>query len=156
MAPLTLWGLTGILPEVSTWHLHSAQDWFSSYLYVHMCQVVTVMSDSSNPLDCSPEAPLSMEFSGHEYWSGLICPFPGDLPNPGIEPEFPVTPASQANSLSLSPLGKPHVYVCVCIYTHTQIHITDCQVNFLKNHLLRFFVCVHLSTTSSPTRASLF
>ena len=28
-----------------------------------------------------------MGFSGHKYWSGLLCPFPGDLPNPGIEPE---------------------------------------------------------------------
>ena len=32
-------------------------------------------------------APLSMEFSSQEYWSGLPFPFPGDLPNPGIEPE---------------------------------------------------------------------
>ena len=30
-------------------------------------------------------APLSMGFSSQEYWSGLICPLPGDLPNPGIE-----------------------------------------------------------------------
>ena len=29
--------------------------------------------------------PLSMRFSGQEYWSGLPCPHPGDLPNPGIE-----------------------------------------------------------------------
>ena len=31
------------------------------------------------------QAPLSMEFSRHEYWSGLSCPPPGDLPDPGIE-----------------------------------------------------------------------
>ena len=30
-----------------------------------------------------------MEFSRQEYWSGLLCPPPGDLPNPGIEPTFP-------------------------------------------------------------------
>ena len=29
--------------------------------------------------------PLSMEFSRQEYWSGLPCPPPGDLPDPGIE-----------------------------------------------------------------------
>ena len=34
-------------------------------------------------------APLSMGFSGQEYWSGLPCPSPGDLPNPGIEPGSP-------------------------------------------------------------------
>ena len=33
----------------------------------------------------SRQAPLSMEFSRQEYWSGLPWPPPGDLPNPGIE-----------------------------------------------------------------------
>ena len=32
------------------------------------------------------QAPLSMEVSRQEYWSGLLCPPPGDLPEPGIEP----------------------------------------------------------------------
>ena len=31
------------------------------------------------------QAPLSMVFSKQEYWSGLPCPLPGDLPNPGIK-----------------------------------------------------------------------
>ena len=38
-------------------------------------------------MDYSPPAPLSMGFSRQEYWSGLPCPSPGDLPNPGIKPE---------------------------------------------------------------------
>ena len=32
------------------------------------------------------QALLSMGFSRREYWSGLTCPPPGDLPDPGIEP----------------------------------------------------------------------
>ena len=48
--------------------------------------------------------PLSMEFSRQEYWSGLPCPSPGDLPDPGIEPE---SPAFQAESLLSEPPGKP-------------------------------------------------
>ena len=32
------------------------------------------------------QAPLSIGFSRQEYWSGLPCPPPGDLPDPGIEP----------------------------------------------------------------------
>ena len=36
-----------------------------------------------------PQAPLSMEFPSQEHWSGLPFPFPGDLPNPGIEPTSP-------------------------------------------------------------------
>ena len=34
----------------------------------------------------SCQAPLSMGFSWQEYWSGLSCPPPGDLPDPGTEP----------------------------------------------------------------------
>ena len=39
------------------------------------------------------QPPLSMGFSRQEYWSGLPCPPPGDLPNPGIEPESLKSPA---------------------------------------------------------------
>ena len=39
------------------------------------------------------QAPLSMGFSRQEYWSGLLCPPPGDLPDPGIELEFLMSPA---------------------------------------------------------------
>ena len=37
-----------------------------------------------NPMDSSPQAPLSMGFSGQEYWSRLPCPPLGDLPDPEI------------------------------------------------------------------------
>ena len=39
------------------------------------------------------QAPLSMGFSRQEYWSELPCPPPGDLPNPGTEPESLMSPA---------------------------------------------------------------
>ena len=48
-----------------------------------------------------------MGFSRQEYWSGLPCPPPGDLPDPGIKPAFSVAPAMQADSLPLSHWGKP-------------------------------------------------
>ena len=35
------------------------------------------------------QAPPSMGFSGQEYWSGLLLPSPGDLPDPGIKPGSP-------------------------------------------------------------------
>ena len=38
------------------------------------------------------QAPLSMGFSRQEYWSGLPCPPPGDLPNPGTEPMSSTAP----------------------------------------------------------------
>ena len=44
-------------------------------------------------LDCSPQAPLSMGFPRQEYWRRLPFPSPGVLPDPGIEPGSPVSPA---------------------------------------------------------------
>ena len=52
------------------------------------------------------QAPLTMGFSRQEYWSGLPCPPPGDLPDPGIEPVSPVAPAWQVDSLPLSGQGS--------------------------------------------------
>ena len=56
---------------------------------------------------CDPmdyQAPLSMEFSRQEYWSGLPFPSPGDLPDPGIEPG---SPALRAVALSSKSPGNP-------------------------------------------------
>ena len=52
------------------------------------------MSDSfATPWTATLRASLSMGFSRQEYWSGLPCPPPGDLPNPGIEPASLASPA---------------------------------------------------------------
>ena len=53
------------------------------------------------------QALLSMGFSRQEYWSGLPCSPPGDLPDPGIKPVPPVSPAFQVDSLLTEPPGKP-------------------------------------------------
>ena len=53
------------------------------------------------------QALLIMGFSRQEYWSGLPCPPPGDLPNRGIEPR---SPALQADSLPAELTGKPALY----------------------------------------------
>ena len=57
-----------------------------------------------DPMVCSHQAPLSMEFSSQEYWSGLPFPSPGDLPNLGTEAKSPVL---QVDSLLSEPPGKP-------------------------------------------------
>ena len=62
------------------------------------------------PRTVACQAPLSMEFSRQEYWSGLPCPSPGNLPNPGIEPR---SPKLQADSLLSELPGKPVYFVVV-------------------------------------------
>ena len=57
----------------------------------------------ATPWPIAHQAPLSMEFSRQEYWSGLPFPSPGDLPDPGIKP-WSLT--LQADSLLSEPPGK--------------------------------------------------
>ena len=56
------------------------------------------------PWTLAYQAPPSMEFSRQEYWTGLPFTSPGNLPDPGIEPE---SSALQADALPSEPLGKP-------------------------------------------------
>ena len=63
------------------------------------------------PWTVAHQAPLFMEFSRQEYWSGLPCRLPEDLPNPGIEPLSPAYPALQADSLPTEPPGKPPLII---------------------------------------------
>ena len=52
------------------------------------------------------QAPVSMGFSRQEYWSGLLWPPPGDLPDSGAEPMSLRSPAL-AGGLGSSPLAPP-------------------------------------------------
>ena len=52
------------------------------------------------------QAPLSMGFSRQEYWSGLPCPPPGDLPNPGIKPRSLRSPALAGRLFTTSATGE--------------------------------------------------
>ena len=53
----------------------------------------SVVFNSVTPWTVAHQASLSMGFSRQEYWSGLPCPPPGDLPDPGIEPTSLTSPA---------------------------------------------------------------
>ena len=64
-------------------------------LVTQLCPIVT-------PWTVVHQAPLFMEFSRQEFWSGLPCPSAGDLPNPGIEAR---SPTLQVDSLLSDPRG---------------------------------------------------
>ena len=90
--------------------------------------------DKSCPTPAIPwtvacQAPLSMRFSRQEDWSGLLFSYPGDLPDPGIEPQ---SPTLQADSFPTELQGKPN-------YSPTPkvslLHLTFC------NHKFVFCVC---------------
>ena len=61
-------------------------------MYVHVSPVASVQL--CDPMDCSLlGSPVHWVF-----WRGLLCPLPGDLPDPGIKPAYPASPALQADS----------------------------------------------------------
>ena len=62
------------------------------------------MSDSVILRTVAHQAPLSMGFFRQGWWSGLRCPPPADLLNPGVKPAFPTL---QADSLPCEPPEKP-------------------------------------------------
>ena len=62
------------------------------------------VSDSLRPRGLYCQAPLALEFSWQEEWSGLPFLSPGDLPDLGIQPG---SPALQAESLPCEPAGEP-------------------------------------------------
>ena len=50
---------------------------------------------------------MSLGFSRQEYWSGLPFPFPGSLPDPGIKPKSPGSPALAGGFITTEPPRKP-------------------------------------------------
>ena len=88
----------------------------NSIIYVLCTKSFQSCPTLCDPMDYIPcQAPLSMEFSRQEYWSGLPCLLPGDLPDLGIQPMSLRAHALQADSLALAPPGKPlyyYLYIC--------------------------------------------
>ena len=74
---------------------------------VCVCVCTQLCPTLCNSMDCSPQAPLFMEISRQEYWSGLLVPSPGALPDPGNEPM----------SLVSLGIGRRILYHCTtCVY----------------------------------------
>ena len=72
---------------------------------MHVC-VLSQVRFFATPWTAADQAPLSMEFSRQEYWIGLPFPSPGDLPDPGIEPTSPVSPAMVGRFFTTEPPGN--------------------------------------------------
>ena len=64
----------------------------------------------ATPWTVAYQAPQSMEFSRQEYCSGLPFTFPGDLPDPGIEPG---SPTLQKDALPSEPPGKLTMFISI-------------------------------------------
>ena len=70
---------------------------------MYACLVAKLCPTFVTPWTIAFQAPLSMEFPRQEHGSGLPFPSPGDLPDPGIEPE---SPALTGEFFTTEPPGK--------------------------------------------------
>ena len=63
----------------------------------------------ATPWTVAHQAPLSMGFPRQEHWNGFAIAFSrGNLPNPGIEPGSPASPALAGRFITTEPCGKPY------------------------------------------------
>ena len=115
-----------------------------------LCSVAQSCLTLCDPKYCTRQTPLSMGFSRQESWSGLPCPPPGDLPNPGTEPMSPSSSALAVGFLTSKPPGKlspvPYAPVIKCnqswkMKTHALISPTS------KEKLHSIWRTIHLLAT---------
>ena len=97
------------------------------YMWFPLVHVFSVdKSHSATLWTVAHQAPLFRGFSRQEYWSGLPCPSPGDLSNPGMELATPESLGLQAASLLSEPLKKPISYdesvSCSVMFNFLQLH----------------------------------
>ena len=82
-------------------------------VYAQLCESLSRVRLFVTPWTVACQAPPSTGFPRQEYWSGLLCPSPGHLSDPGIEPESLMSPALADGLLllllflPLVPPGKP-------------------------------------------------
>ena len=86
----------------------------SPCMYVSMC-VLSCVWIFVTPWTVALGAPLSMEFSRQEYWSGLPFSIPGNLPHPRIEPASLVSSALGSRFFTTVPPGKPFIPIKISL-----------------------------------------
>ena len=124
--------------------------WLYIHVYIYMCvcifMCVHVLSRFSRVWlyvilwTAACQAPLSVGFSGEEYWSGMLCPPPVDHPDPGTEP-VSLTFLALAGRFSTTntTCETQYMYAYTCKY----MHVHACMYIFIQMH-------THVRTAPPP------
>ena len=84
--------------------------------------------------------PLSIGFSRQEYWSGLPFPPSGFLPNPGIEPASPASPALAGGFFTTEPPEKPSLKTSLtALHLFLAVIKSDACHNVIDQSCIHFF-----------------
>ena len=95
-----------------------------------MCTRVCAKLLQSCPTLCNPMAPLSMGFSRQEYCSGLACPPPEDLPDPGVEPVSLMSPALASGFFTISAPWEVQWACRFCLIMLAHLSCLLCNKNY--------------------------
>ena len=112
------------------------------------------------PWTSAHQAPLSMGYLRQEYWNGLPCPPPGDLPDPVIKPTAPVSLVLACMFFTIEPPGKPRLCCSVQFSSVTQSCLTLCDPmnrstpGLPVHHQLQEFTQTHVHRVSNAIQPS--
>ena len=116
------------------------------YMYVYVC--ACMLSHFSHVWllatlqTVTHQAPLSMRFSRQEHQSGLPCPLPGDLPDPGIKSVSLMAPALASGFFTTSTTWEARrCTYCQILVLHTYKALPkqwDCIMHILLHHDFSF------------------
>ena len=85
----------------------------------------------ATPQRAAHQAPPSLGSSRQEHWSGLPCPPPGDLPDPGIEPVSLMSRALTGWFFTTRATWEaPILFYFIPVYSRTNLGIISCQKSF--------------------------
>ena len=95
------------------------------------------MSNSANLWTVAHQAPLTMRFPRQEYWSRLSFPSPGGLPDPGMEPMSPASPALASRFFTSQNILYYIKYKCHFILSYTNIiYIWYYDIHMIHIHII--------------------
>ena len=110
---------------------------------VCVCVCVCVCSVMSwliaTPWTVAHQAPLSMGFSRHEYWSGLPFPSSGDLPDPGLEPVSFAFLSLASGFFTTAPLRSPRIHEYDVLLGWPKVH-SDFPARYFRKSWVYFLV----------------
>ena len=133
------------------------------YIYTHTycAESLQLCLTLHDPMDYSLPGSSVCGFSRREYWSGSLCPPPGGLSDPGVEPHLFCFLHWQAGSLPLAPPGMP-VDLLVVFESLSSVRLCDpvdcslpgftflhCLLEFAQIHVQ--YMCIYSFSGSSPS-----
>ena len=117
---------------------------YQIYVSSFLCSAARLCLTLCDTMDCRRQAPLSMGFARQEYWSELLCPPPGNLPDPGSNL---CLLRWQVDSLPMSHLeALPDTWLANIFSHFFTFFMVSFKKQFKKKFLKKsfFFFCCHL------------